>query len=82
MTTHDPDTPLYSIGSAARMLNISVQTVRMYENEGLIIPYGTTVGSHFYSDADIERLEYIRKAINEEKISINEMKRIHAMIPF
>src|SRR3990172_6955349 len=81
MNTQDPDTPLYSIGSAARMLNVSVQTLRMFENEGLIIPFRTTGGHRSYSDADIERLECIRKAINEEKISINGMKRIHAMIP-
>ena len=81
MSSHNPDTPLYSIGSAARMLNVSVQTLRLYENEGLIVPRRTIGGHRFYSDADIERLECIRKAINEEKISINGMKRIHAMIP-
>lgn len=81
MTAQDINTPFYSIGSAARMLNVSVQTLRMYENEGLIVPLRTTGGHRFYSNADIERLECIRKAINEEKISINGMKSIYAMIP-
>lgn len=81
MTTQTSDTPLYSIGTAARMLNVSVQTLRMYESEGLIAPFKTTGNQRLYSDADIERLECIRRAINEEKISIEGMKRIHAMIP-
>ncbi|MBI2427658.1 MAG: MerR family transcriptional regulator [Ignavibacteriales bacterium] len=81
MTTHDSDIPLYSIGTAARMLDVSVQTLRMYESEGLIAPFKTSGRQRLYSKADIERFECIRKAINEEKISIGGMKRIHAMIP-
>lgn len=81
MTTQTSDTPLYSIGTAARMLNVSVQTLRLYESEGLLAPSKSKGGHRLYSDADIERIDCIRKAINEEKISIGGMKRIHAMIP-
>lgn len=81
MTTHTSDTPLYSIGTAARMLNVSVQTLRMYEHEGLIAPFKTAGNQRLYSNADIERIDCIRKAINEEKISIGGMKRLHSMIP-
>ena len=77
----NPDTPIYSIGTAARMLGISVQTLRMYENEGLIIIYKTPGNQRLYSDSDIERIECIRRAINEEKISIEGIKRLHSMIP-
>lgn len=75
------DTPKYSIGIAARMLGISVQTLRLYESEGLIVIFKTSGNQRLYSDADIERIECIRKAINEEKISIEGIKRIHSMIP-
>lgn len=81
MATHDSDTPLYSIGTAARILNVSVQTLRMYESEGLLAPFKTKSNQRIYSDADIERLECIRRAINEEKISIAGIQRIHAMMP-
>jgi len=63
------------------MLSISVQTLRMYESEGLIFPFKSSGKQRRYSDTDIDRIRCIRKAINEEKISIGGMKRIHAMIP-
>lgn len=81
MTAHNADTPLYSIGTTARMLHLSAQTLRMYEIEGLIAPFKSAGNQRLYSDADIERLHCIQKAINEDKISIGGMKRIHAMIP-
>ncbi len=81
MAQHNSDTPIYSIGTAARMLGVSVQTLRMYESEGLIAPFKTAGNQRLYSDADIERIECIRKAINEEKISIAGIKSIYALIP-
>ena len=81
MTPQDPNTPVYSIGTAARMLGISVQTLRMYENEGLVLSYKTSGKQRLYSQTDIERLVCIRKAIKEEKISIHGIRHIHALIP-
>ena len=81
MNKSNLDTPKYSIGTVARMLGVSVQTLRMYESEGLILTFKTPGSQRLYSDADIERIECIRKAINEEKISIAGIKRIHSMIP-
>ncbi len=74
-------TPLYSIGSVARMLSISVQTLRHYEREGLIVPYKSDSNQRWYSKVDVERLECIRKAIKDEKVSIEGIKHIHALIP-
>jgi MerR family transcriptional regulator/heat shock protein HspR len=81
MEPKNQDKSLYSIGVAARILGVSVQTLRMYESEGLIIIPKSAGNQRIYSEADIERLRCIRKAINEDKISISGMKRIHGMIP-
>ncbi len=75
------ETPLFPISVAARLLNISVHTLRMYEREGLIVPFKKESSHRLYSEADIERLTCIRKAINEEKISINGIKAIYSLIP-
>lgn len=75
------DKPFLSISSAARMLNISVHTLRMYEKEGLIIPHKKDSKQRLYSKLDIERLQCIRRAINEAKISINGIKTIYSLIP-
>ncbi len=75
------DLPLFPISSAAKLLNISVHTLRMYEKEGLIIPFKKESNHRLYSKADIDRLKCIRKAINESKISIAGIKTIYSLIP-
>lgn len=75
------NTPIYPIRTAAKLLGISVPTLRMYEREGLIIPHKTEGNQRIYSDADLERLRCIRRAINESKISINGIKTIYSLIP-
>ncbi|MEW6005277.1 MAG: MerR family transcriptional regulator [Stygiobacter sp.] len=73
--------PLYPISVAAKLLNISVHTLRMYEREGLIIPFKKESNQRLYSRADLERIECVRKAINESKISINGIRTIYSLIP-
>lgn len=73
--------PIFPISTAAKMLNISVHTLRMYEREGLIIPFKKETNQRAYSKADLERITCIRKAINESKISINGIKTIYSLIP-
>lgn len=81
MNNKQNEQPQYSIGTAAAKLGVSVQTLRLYENEGLLVIHKTAGNQRLYSDADIERIQCIRRAINEEKISIGGIKRIHGMIP-
>ena len=76
-----PATPVHTISSAAKLLNISVHTLRMYEREGLIVPYKKKSNQRLYSTNDLERIECFRKAINEAKISINGIKMLYSMIP-
>jgi MerR family transcriptional regulator/heat shock protein HspR len=73
--------PIYSISTAAKLLGISVPTLRVYEKEGLIIPHKTKGNQRNYSQADLERVECIRRAINERKISVNGIKAIYSLIP-
>lgn len=75
------DEPIFPISTAAKLLNISVHTLRMYEREGLIIPYKKESHQRLYSKADIERIECIRRTINESKISINGIKAMYSLIP-
>jgi MerR family transcriptional regulator/heat shock protein HspR len=81
MDLQNDNTPRYPISTAAEMLGVSVQTLRLYETEGLLIIHKTPGRQRLYSDADIRRIECIRHAINEEKISIGGIKRMQAMVP-
>jgi MerR family transcriptional regulator/heat shock protein HspR len=73
--------PVYPIREAAKLLNISVHTLRMYEKAGLIIPYKKESSHRLYSDSDLERIRCFRDAINKEKISIEGIKRLLSLIP-
>jgi len=75
------DQPIYPIRTAAKLLNISVHTLRMYEKENLIIPYKKSTSHRLYSQFDIDRIKCIRRAINELKISINGIKAIYSLMP-
>lgn len=77
----DHNEPIFSISAAAQLLKVSVHTLRMYEREGLYIPYKKESNHRLYSKADIERIQCIRNAINEAKISINGIKTIYSLIP-
>ena len=46
------NTPIYPIRTAAKMLGISIPTLRMYEKEGLIIPHKTDGNQRIYSEDD------------------------------
>lgn len=75
------DEPIFPISSAALLLKISVHTLRMYEREGLFIPYKKESNQRLYSKRDLERIECIRRAINEMKVSINGIKTMYSLIP-
>jgi len=73
--------PVYTISTAANLMGISIRTLRMYESEGLIIPYKKESNQRLYSDKDIERVKCIRKSIQEEKIGIAGLKAIASLTP-
>ena len=73
--------PKYTISSAANLLHISVHTMRMYEREGLIIPFKKESGQRLYSDNDIERVKCIRHSIKEEKLNLQGIRRMLSLIP-
>ena len=73
--------PVFSISSAARMLGVSVHTLRLYEREGLIIPYKKQSSHRLYCLTDIERLKCIRSAIKDKKYSIPAIRTMFSFIP-
>lgn len=79
--TKEPNLPVLTISAAARIVGISIHTIRMYEREGLIIPYKEEGKQRRYSANDVERMRCIRQIINDEKMSIEGIRRMLALIP-
>lgn len=52
----NPAHPVYGISVAAELSGLGVQTLRLYEDRGLIEPSRTAGGTRRYSNDDIDRL--------------------------
>ena len=57
--------PLYMIGVAAELAGVHPQTLRIYEQKGLVNPQRTRGNTRMYSQADIERLQLINELTSE-----------------
>ena len=73
--------PIFTISNAAKILKTSVHTLRMYEREGLIIPFRKQSNQRLYSEKDLERVRCIQNTINKDKINIEGMRRVLALLP-
>jgi MerR family transcriptional regulator/heat shock protein HspR len=73
--------PIYTIGVASQKLGVSVHTLRLYEAEGLIIPFKTGTGRRLYSDLEIEKVKCIKKMIQEEGLNFEGIRRLLAFVP-
>ncbi|HLT09689.1 MAG TPA: helix-turn-helix transcriptional regulator [Micromonosporaceae bacterium] len=54
-----PDQGVYSISVAAELTGVGPQTLRLYEEKGLIVPARTDGGTRRYSGRDIARIRRI-----------------------
>jgi MerR family transcriptional regulator/heat shock protein HspR len=73
--------PVYTIGIIADKFNISVHTLRLYESEGLILPFKTETKRRLYSNNDIRRIKCIRDMIENQKLNFAGIKWALSMIP-
>ena len=72
---NDRDRPVYMIGVAAQLAGMHPQTLRSYEQKGLVTPQRTSGNTRMYSQADIERLELISQ-LTDEGINLAGVMRI------
>ena len=75
MAETDRNRPLYMIGVAAELAGMHPQTLRSYEQKGLVTPQRTRGNTRMYSQADIERLELINE-LTDEGINLAGVIRI------
>ena len=75
MAVSDRNRPVYMISVAAELAGVHPQTLRVYEAKGLVTPQRTSGNTRMYSQADIERLEFINELTNE----IGRMTRLKEM---
>ncbi len=59
------DRPRYMISVAAELVGMHPQTLRQYEEKGLVRPQRTPGNTRLYSEADLERLRLIQRLTTE-----------------
>jgi MerR family transcriptional regulator, heat shock protein HspR len=57
--------PRYMISVAADLVGMHPQTLRIYENKGLVSPKRTRGNTRLYSERDLERLRLIQRLTTE-----------------
>jgi MerR family transcriptional regulator, heat shock protein HspR len=59
------DRPIYMISVAADLVGMHPQTLRIYEQKGLVRPQRTPGGTRLYSESDVDRLRIIQRLTGE-----------------
>ena len=72
------DRPRYMISVAAQLVGMHPQTLRIYENKGLVRPKRTPGNTRLYSDADVERLRTIQQ-LTELGLNLAGVERVIAL---
>jgi MerR family transcriptional regulator/heat shock protein HspR len=68
--------PRYMISVAAELAGMHPQTLRVYEQRGLVSPERTAGNTRLYSDADIERLRLIQRLTSELGLNLAGVERV------
>jgi MerR family transcriptional regulator/heat shock protein HspR len=72
----EQDRPRYMISVAADLVGMHPQTLRIYEQKGLVRPKRTAGNTRLYSDADVERLRLIQRLTTEVGLNLAGAERV------
>jgi len=62
------------------MVGVEAHTLRYYEKIGLVEPYRSRGNIRYYSEADIERLRYIKTLIDDLGINLAGVEVVMRMV--
>ena len=84
------DHPRYMISVAADLVGMHPQTLRIYEQKGLVRPKRTAGNTRLYSELDLERLRLIQRLTTELGLNLagveqvlrleDELRRMHSRL--
>ena len=70
------DRPRYMISIAAELVGMHPQTLRIYEQKGLVRPKRSAGNTRLYSDLDVERLKLIQQLTSEVGLNLAGVERV------
>jgi MerR family transcriptional regulator/heat shock protein HspR len=73
------DRPRYMISVAAELVGMHPQTLRIYEQKGLVRPKRTAGNTRLYSDSDVDRLRLIQRLTTEIGLNLAGVEQVLAL---
>ena len=67
------------IGIAAELIGVHPQTLRMYEQKGLLCPRKSIKNTRLYSQEDVERGRYIQRLTQKTGMNLAGVKKLFDM---
>ena len=77
---NNPETPLFPIGVVAELLQVTDQTLRVYEKSGIIKPSRRNK-DRYYSANDIVWLKCIRRFLKEDGLNLKGIEKLMRFVP-
>jgi len=77
---NNPETPLFPIGVVAELLQVTDQTLRVYEKSGIIKPSRRNK-DRYYSANDIVWLKCIRRFLKEDGLNLKGIGKLMQFVP-
>ena len=68
--------PVFMIGIAAELIGVHPQTLRLYEQKGLLCPRKSVKNTRLYSEEDVQLGRYIQKLTQELGTNLAGVKKI------
>ena len=68
--------PVYMIGIASELIGVHPQTLRMYEQKGLLRPRKSIKNTRLYSQEDVELGRYIQKLTQEMGMNLAGVRKV------
>ncbi len=72
--------PLYTLSIAAELLGVHQRTLMLYEAEEILAPFRTDTNRRRYSQADIEKLKFVRYLTQALGINLAGVRHIFRIL--
>ena len=75
------DEPWIKIGEVARYFDISVDLLRLYERDGLLIPLKSAKGTRYFTKQDYPWIATMLRLVREEGLNFAGIRHLLALLP-
>jgi len=76
-----PGAGAIKIGAVARHFSVSVDLLRLYEREGLLIPIKSQKGTRYFAERDFAWIGTILRLVREAGLNFAGIRRLLALLP-